>query len=558
MMVSRRKILSRSRDELHSNVFSRGGGKNSLHNGEMEEDDCWNTKEKLFQDHIAEVMSKWHSIDDEIWAKIIVLERNRRVAKAYARAPVLTVNGSDDGFDGFRIGVAGFDNPMRDAKTDDVIRNIGQGFKLKMDDVGNILIKRVSKASVRVKNTLTEESAVSNDILKLPGGMLDPEKPFKVFDMKKFQQNMSRELKRPYPDRRKLEAQCVSVVAFGNGVTADTDILDWPIWILCINIVAIEMLRSKLPPMAMAPPGRLRPRSMEPRSLMVNSSGRPILGVQGSSSDEDPYSVAGSGSSGSSGGNGMNGRSRSRDKPPKLPPREQHSAATAIYGPALWAKPGDGGKAAGGGMGGKNHGEVGRTKTGNEKKGGEDPYYSGLRARIPNFVRSRVSSAMNGAKGKVLAVSNVGGIRGKVGAADKEGHYSKGLTGRRSESAHALSHASAEGAGGQHLSLPPQIPSHPFWWHSRLYSDAMHAAAAASGHMSLGPSEQSSSSASNKGGHHYKRNPTNFVPYITDSSDSDYSHIYGKVRPTTNAGAVQGHYMTRKFPAKPMFMSHWE
>ena len=41
---------------------------------------------------------------------------------------------------------------------------------------------------------------------------------------------------------------------------------------------------------------------------------------------------------------------------------------------------------------------------------------------------------------------------------------------------------------------------------------------------------------------------------IPDSSDSDYSHIYGKVRPTTNAGAVQGHYMTRKFPAKPMFM----
>ena len=31
----------------------------------------------------------------------------------------------------------------------------------------------------------------------------------------------------------------------------------------------------------------------------------------------------------------------------------------------------------------------------------EDPYYSGLRARIPNFVRSRVSSAMSGAKGKV-------------------------------------------------------------------------------------------------------------------------------------------------------------
>ena len=58
-----------------------------------------------FQDHLQEVIDKWDSIDDEIWAKIIVLERNRRVAKAYARAPVLTVNGGRDGFDGFRIGV---------------------------------------------------------------------------------------------------------------------------------------------------------------------------------------------------------------------------------------------------------------------------------------------------------------------------------------------------------------------------------------------------------------------------------------------------------------------
>lgn len=54
------------------------------------------------QEHIQEVLDKWTQIDDEIWAKVIVLERNRRVAKAYARAPVLTVNGSDDGFDGFR------------------------------------------------------------------------------------------------------------------------------------------------------------------------------------------------------------------------------------------------------------------------------------------------------------------------------------------------------------------------------------------------------------------------------------------------------------------------
>ncbi len=52
--------------------------------------------------------------------------------------------------------------------------------------------------------------------------------------------------------------------------------------------------------------------------------------LAGGSSDEDPYSVAGSGSSGSS---GNNGRSRSRDKPPKLPPRDN-----ALYAPSIWAK----------------------------------------------------------------------------------------------------------------------------------------------------------------------------------------------------------------------------
>ena len=51
---------------------------------------------------MEEILRKWDAIDDEIWAKVIVLERNRRIAKAYARAPVLTVNGTEDGFDGFR------------------------------------------------------------------------------------------------------------------------------------------------------------------------------------------------------------------------------------------------------------------------------------------------------------------------------------------------------------------------------------------------------------------------------------------------------------------------
>ncbi len=189
------------------------------------------------------------------------------MAKAYARAPVITVNGSTDGFDGFRIGVAGFDNPLRDSNTTAAIRAMGLGLKLKMDDVGNVLVKRISRsAAVSVRNT-TEESAVSNDILKLPGSMLNVDTPYKVFDMKKFQQNLSREMKRSNPDRLKLENQCISAISFGavgediNGTetgssgsedsmmgSGEDDPLRCPIWIIVINIVAMEMLRSKLPP----------------------------------------------------------------------------------------------------------------------------------------------------------------------------------------------------------------------------------------------------------------------------------------------------------------------
>ena len=51
-------------------------------------------------------------------------------------------------------------------------------------------------------------------------------------------------MKRPFPDRRKLEIQCVSAIAF---VKNEADLLDSPIWIMLINVVALEMLKAKMP-----------------------------------------------------------------------------------------------------------------------------------------------------------------------------------------------------------------------------------------------------------------------------------------------------------------------
>ena len=66
-----------------------------------------------------------------------------------------------------------------------------------------------------------------------------------MFDLKKFQQNVNRELKRQYPDRTRLETQCMTSLAF---VKNEDDMLNCPCWVLVINIVALDMLKGKLMP----------------------------------------------------------------------------------------------------------------------------------------------------------------------------------------------------------------------------------------------------------------------------------------------------------------------
>ncbi|XP_022246160.1 uncharacterized protein LOC106463046, partial [Limulus polyphemus] len=278
-------------------------------------------------DHIQEVLNKWDQIDDEIWAKIICMERYRRVAKAYARTPVLTINGSDDGFDGYRIGLCGFDNPMRDSETEEVKRHIG-----------NV------SAEILIRLFFQRSSAGAPQLAVL-----------KLFDMKKFQHNVSRELRRAYPDRRKLETQCVSAVAF---VKDAAELLECPCWVMMINIVALDMLKSKLPFMS----------KKQTTPTLINMFDGPRLPVP----EEDPYSVPYPGMSSRS----ISAQRESRDKPPKLPPRDlshisvpkpdyddQKQEENFKFPPV-------------------------QSSTRNKKSGHQDdPYYCGLRARVPNFAK---------------------------------------------------------------------------------------------------------------------------------------------------------------------------
>ncbi|XP_055347542.1 uncharacterized protein LOC129594776 isoform X2 [Paramacrobiotus metropolitanus] len=258
--ISRKKIISKSQEA-------------GLNHEEMineEEDDVWYDKDVLFRHHLREVLEKWQSIDDEIWGKIICMEKNRRVAKAYARVPVLTINGGEDGFDGYRIGLSGFENPKRHPDTTQSKKLIGQGIKLKMDNDGNILVRRASPAAVYVRNTtgsFQDDNCFSSEVIKLQG-QLEADKPFKVFDMKRFTLNIAKEMKGAYPDRRKLELQCFTNIAFAQ---QEADHLETPCWIMVINIVALDMLKNKLP--TQVPSGtHTRGLSVQPRmpAMMEN------------------------------------------------------------------------------------------------------------------------------------------------------------------------------------------------------------------------------------------------------------------------------------------------
>lgn len=54
------------------------------------------------------------------------MERNRRVAKAYARAPAISINGSEAGFDGYSIGINGFEPGSNDPEAMSVKKMIGK------------------------------------------------------------------------------------------------------------------------------------------------------------------------------------------------------------------------------------------------------------------------------------------------------------------------------------------------------------------------------------------------------------------------------------------------
>ena len=120
-------------------------------------DNVWFDLNDLFADHIEEVMEKWDGIDDQIWGKVIVMEKNCRVAKMFLSKSEMAISNDHCGFDlSGRIGLRGFDNKMRDSETATVLRTLGKGCSVWMDLGGEHL----------------DQEPLSLPQLQRPGGVL--------------------------------------------------------------------------------------------------------------------------------------------------------------------------------------------------------------------------------------------------------------------------------------------------------------------------------------------------------------------------------------------------
>ncbi|KRX16611.1 hypothetical protein T07_6980 [Trichinella nelsoni] len=226
--------------------------------------EAWFSLDDVYKHHIDEVNEKLSSLDDGIWAKLILMEKNRRIAKAYLRSPVTRVDGSRAGFDGHVIGFNSFCSTHNDAQVAEISAKISSGVVLKIDNQGNILAKRRGHSPVIVQGAnCPDMHCLGKDVITIEGHLevqraikvkfLFYTKPeiyslclllilFKVFDMRLFKEAVEIEFRRSKPDMRKLFYKSVVRISL---VKDDPHPLKTPCWIMVINLVALDVLNSK-------------------------------------------------------------------------------------------------------------------------------------------------------------------------------------------------------------------------------------------------------------------------------------------------------------------------
>jgi len=245
-LIEHENLRSEMYNNENSNFINQIKKIHNYHNNQIVHDlndETWVCKTKLYDDTLDEIVRKWTSLDSEIWCKIILFERNRRVAKAYIRLPYLIVSsGKGEGFDGYSISVNCFENIYRDQETDFIVKNLDKGVRIIYDEDGNLILRKMTHLSVQIKDWLQQltegAGSLSDEVIALHG-KIPFNQPIKVFDIDRFASNLRQELEKPVPNRRRLAKQAILAVSFGK---VTYNVLNSPSWLMIVNLHALRMI----------------------------------------------------------------------------------------------------------------------------------------------------------------------------------------------------------------------------------------------------------------------------------------------------------------------------
>ena len=84
---------------------------------------------------------------------------------------------------------------------------IEDGCRLKLSQNGDVLIKRDDDINIFVNKNKEIKGSVSPVIMKSPYGLIQQDKTYKLFDMNRFQENLSQEILSENPSWSNLEKQ---------------------------------------------------------------------------------------------------------------------------------------------------------------------------------------------------------------------------------------------------------------------------------------------------------------------------------------------------------------
>lgn len=173
------------------------------------------------------------------------MERNRRIAKAYARSPVITIDNRCIGFNGDSIGLTGFENPYRDPEVMRVHSMIGDGVAVAADEDGNILLQMLERRRIFVTDIgrCSGLAHPENEGVNRNGKLIN-QSTNKIFDMRKFVMRLNESMMNSSVGVENLENSCFCAIAFC--CKPSQEIIDTPVWIIIINIIAMEMLHRNL------------------------------------------------------------------------------------------------------------------------------------------------------------------------------------------------------------------------------------------------------------------------------------------------------------------------